>query len=221
MQSPPARVQSRLDELLEKGDPAEPDRPFADAIAGWRRAGRISDAEQQGFLGYVGGFHAADPARLGLAALKEVEAASEEDGERQYRFDDGYAALVRWLHARLDPARVTIRLGTIVRGANGVTVHARQGGTTIAFSALQVVVTLPLGVLKAEPGVPGAVTFEPALPSWQDAFEPLEMGNAERWCCDTIARGGPTAAARCRAFCTAPAKLFRCGGPPPHRGRYC
>lgn len=69
-------------------------------------------------------------------------------------FPHGYDEVPRRIGAGLD-----IRLGTtvtkIVRTSGGVVVHAVDG----EFTAEQVVVTVPLGVLKA-----GSIEFEPALP---------------------------------------------------------
>lgn len=69
-------------------------------------------------------------------------------------FPRGYDELPRRIGAGLD-----IRLGhtvtEVVRSADGVTVATAHG----AFTAERVIVTVPLGVLKA-----GHITFEPALP---------------------------------------------------------
>lgn len=72
----------------------------------------------------------------------------------------GYGPVVRQLSRELD-----VRLGAVVtrvvhRG-RGVSVHLRSGDV---LDAEAVVVTVPLGVLKA-----GGVTFEPQLPSWKRA----------------------------------------------------
>lgn len=57
-------------------------------------------------------------------------------------------------------------------GASGVRVTTSKGGTTISYAADQVVVAVPLGVLKA-----GHITFTPALPgAHQSAIAQLKMG---------------------------------------------
>ncbi|MDN3543114.1 FAD-dependent oxidoreductase [Kinneretia asaccharophila] len=89
-------------------------------------------------------------------------------------FPDGYKALIDHLSTGLD-----IRLQHEVReidyqGAAGVTVRTQHG----SFSAPQLIVTLPLGVLKA-----GKVRFSPALPSRkQIAIEHLGMGVLNKCC---------------------------------------
>lgn len=69
-------------------------------------------------------------------------------------FPRGYDELPRRIGAGLD-VRTDMPVTRVTRSADGVVVHA--GGTE--FTADRVVVTVPLGVLKA-----GTITFEPALP---------------------------------------------------------
>ena len=130
-----------------------PDRTFAsfldsvDATADERAAA----------MGYVQGYDAADPTRVGERWLAAGEIASAEDhSDRQFRFVNGYDAVPRYLASRLP--RGAVRLSTPVeriawrRGQ--VTVHA--GDQEITGRA--VICTIPLGVLLA-----GGMTFEPGL----------------------------------------------------------
>lgn len=100
--------------------------------------------------------------------------SSEAHDGPELVFLDGYQVLTRHLAQGLD-----IRLGHEVKaiqhgGPGPVTVQTRQG----AFSAQQVVVTLPLGVLQA-----GQVTFSPALPAAkQQAIAHLGMGVLNKCC---------------------------------------
>jgi len=108
----------------------------------------------------------ADLDRLGVDGL--LEATYLGDGEANFRVTAGYGALFERAASQLD-----VRLGTPVTtvewGAHGATVHA---GFT-AFTCEQVVVTLPLGVLKG-----GVVTFDPPLPDWKrEAIERLGAGH--------------------------------------------
>ncbi|MBQ0937761.1 flavin monoamine oxidase family protein [Ideonella paludis] len=82
-------------------------------------------------------------------------------------FPDGYGALIDHLAEGLD-----VRLGHAVSSinwqANSVKVQTSQG----AFAADHVLITVPLGVLKA-----GGVSFTPALPqAKRDAISKLGMG---------------------------------------------
>lgn len=101
------------------------------------------------------------------------DAGRAYDGE-ELLFLDGYQVLIEHLSTGLD-----IRLQHQVtevnyQGPAGVTVHTSQG----SFSAQQLIVTLPLGVLKA-----GKVRFSPALPSSKlVAIERLGVGVLNKCC---------------------------------------
>lgn len=77
----------------------------------------------------------------------------------------GYSALVDKL---AEPVRDCVQLGKIVtkitRSAGGVKVGCADGST---HAADVVVVTLPLGVLKRQPGAVGHVEMVPPLPEWK------------------------------------------------------
>ena len=123
----------------------------------------------------------ADFARWHLNLLVHEDCATEPDGLSSRHWDegfevygygdsiflDGFQALTSRLAQDLD-----IRLGTpverIEQPQHGVRVHTSSG----EFGADRVLVTLPLGVLKA-----GSVTFDPPLPQRkQDAIRRLGMG---------------------------------------------
>ena len=60
-----------------------------------------------------------------------------------------------------------------------VTATSTESGCTNTFKADAVVVTVPLGVLKA-----GAITFQPPLPEWkQQAINDLGFGLLNKVCC--------------------------------------
>ncbi|GAA2722055.1 MULTISPECIES: NAD(P)/FAD-dependent oxidoreductase [Streptomyces] len=106
---------------------------------------------------------------LALAAL----ALGEDHEGAEVVFPRGYGQLTDHLAEGLD-----VRLGHVVThvdhgGADGVVVRTRDHG---AFTARRVLLTLPLGVLKA-----GDVTFAPALPeAKQQAVRRLGMGTYDK-----------------------------------------
>jgi len=111
----------------------------------------------------------ADLDRLGVDALRE--ATYDRDGDTNFRVGAGYATL---FERAASPLRV--RLGTPVTavewGARGATVHSPSG----AFAGRHVVVTLPLGVLKA-----GGVAFDPPLPDdKREAVARLGVGHVDK-----------------------------------------
>ncbi|XP_019848757.1 PREDICTED: lysine-specific histone demethylase 1A-like isoform X2 [Amphimedon queenslandica] len=86
---------------------------------------------------------------------------------------DGYDALPKSLSKGLD-IRLKTAVTAINYSADGTEVIATstESGCTNTFKADAVVVTVPLGVLKA-----GAITFQPPLPEWkQQAINDLGFG---------------------------------------------
>jgi monoamine oxidase len=141
------------------------------ALRAWARESRLAQLEAAWGLwnsaGSVG--WGADLDRLGVDGL--LEATYDGDGETDFRVGAGYATLFERAAAKLD-----VRLGTPVTavewGARGATVHSAAG----ELAARHVIVTLPLGVLRA-----GAVTFDPRLPDRQrEAVERLGVGHVDK-----------------------------------------
>ncbi|MBV8369186.1 MAG: FAD-dependent oxidoreductase [Candidatus Eremiobacteraeota bacterium] len=141
------------------------------------------DAERE--RGYtrmmVEGFDAADPALASICAIAAEWGDESGQTSRQFRPLGGYARLMRALHGALDPARAQVSLSTTVhlvrREAGAVCVDAtRATGTEVSIAARAAIVTLPVGVLKAN-----AVRFEPPLPPPKlDALAKLLMGPVVR-----------------------------------------
>jgi monoamine oxidase len=128
-------------------------------------------------LALVEGYHAADPARFSVRALLKNTAADERPGaNRQFRFVGGYDGLVTAIFQRIDPALCDLRLDTVVTtvswGRRRVVVRTSTGEE---LTAPQLIVTVPLGVLKA-----GAIEFSPRLADKEGVIARLEMGDAER-----------------------------------------
>lgn len=139
--------------------------------------------DKQQALRYVEGFHAAEPEKIGIRGLVLGEEASAEiEGDRQYWVRGGYDALVRHLQSQMRAAEVC--LNTVIREVHWkprqVEFHALRETQPEVFRAPRALITLPLGVLQAPPGAPGAVHFQPELPEKQNALKLLEMGPAIR-----------------------------------------
>ena len=128
-------------------------------------------------LALVEGYHAADPDRFSVRSLLKNTAADERPGaNRQFRFVGGYDGLVTAIFQRIDPKLCEVRLDTVVTavswGRRRVVVRTSAGEE---LTAPQLIVTVPLGVLKA-----GTIAFSPRLADKEDAIARLEMGDAER-----------------------------------------
>jgi len=181
---------AQTNSVLDRIDPHGPDHSFS------RFLSEIEDHDDARLWGleFVEGFHGALAERISIHSLLRSRKAEEElQGERSFRLTRGYGELLRVMKQALPEERVSIRLNTTVRSvrwaAHEVSVRARSAGEDAGFSAPRLLVTLPLGVLQAFPGSPGAVSFEPALEEKKSALLLLFMGQtirlsmmfSERW----------------------------------------
>ncbi|MGH9490194.1 MAG: flavin monoamine oxidase family protein [Terriglobales bacterium] len=146
----------------------------------WLDGQRLRPEARALAMGYIAGFHAADPGRISLRALiAESRAERAMGGGRSYRLAAGYQALIARMAEQARSAGVEMLRGapvTAVRWRRGA-VRVRAGGRT--YAADKAVITLPLPVLRGDPGA-AAVQFEPALEMKRAAMAGLAMGQAER-----------------------------------------
>jgi monoamine oxidase len=166
----------QLDKVMCAIDPASPDRDFKTFLANSVKSDGASKWLAKEF---VEGFHAAPTGRIGVRALATANQAAEKaEGTRQYRIEGGYGALVRAMTEGLARQEIALRFETIVQAIlwepGRVHVRTTTPDGPCDFRASRVLVTLPLGVLKAKG--PGAVKFEPPLLQQAEAIHGLEMG---------------------------------------------
>lgn len=101
-----------------------------------------------------------------LLSARWFDAAEEFDDDDQL-FAKGYQTLVDFIAKGLS-IKTNCLVQQVRQTADGVTLHTSQG----EFSADAVIVTVPLGVLKA-----GSIAFDPPLPkACRDAIAALDMG---------------------------------------------
>jgi len=132
---------------------------------------------------YIEGFNAADGTQISSKALhiagQEAERIYED---RSYRLLGGYCELAEQLRQQADPELLEIRFlheAFEVRHARGLATLATRSvvtGNVHELTAPKLLVTLPLGVLQAEPGRRGAVRWVPDLPEKRAAWSKLAMG---------------------------------------------
>jgi monoamine oxidase len=162
-------------------DAEAPDRSFAEFLAAHR--GRRLAPHRRAALAFVQGFYAADPRLISVRSLApdEGEPASAAAGATG-RVLGGYGQLTAWLARELADA---MRLGSPVssirwrRGRVEVGYGARDASKE-RLAARAAIVTVPLGVLQARPGEPGALAIDPDPPSLRRPLRGLVMGNAVR-----------------------------------------
>lgn len=137
-------------------------------------------------LGYVTGFNAADPGKVSVNWLvEEMGAEQQVEGDRAFRINNGYHALIEILESQFNHLGVTTRLNNIVdnirwsRGRVKIKGHKPRG--QFEYTAPRVLITVPLGVLLARPREKGSLRFIPRLPrSKQKALSKLAKGHIVR-----------------------------------------
>ena len=180
---------SQVDDILKKMDDRSSDESFLSFL---RRCCEESGSNpkqreaKERALAYVTGFNAADPDRVGVHWLVQGMRAEEKiEGDRAFRSEHGYADLVEIFRRALTAANVDIQTETVVNSVEwtqrDVEIRAHGVSGSQKFSTGRVLVTLPLGVLRAPAEDDGAVRFTPELPRKKlEAFKKLEMGKVIR-----------------------------------------
>ncbi len=180
---------SEVDQLLEQMDDRAPDQSFIEFLQHCCPGSKspATQAAKDWALGYVTGFHAADPAQISVHSLvKGLRADEKIEGNRAFRIvSQGYEALLEIFRRELRAANVSCQLNTVAAAirwqAGNVELSARNHSGTITMTAPRLLITLPLSILQASPEEPGAVRFVPDLPPQkQAALSKLAMGKAIR-----------------------------------------
>ena len=178
----------QVDSILEKMDDAAPDESFLSFLN--RKfppspEDKKLEAAKRRALGYVSGFNAADPNLVGVHWLVAGMRAEEKHaGHRSFRSQNGYADLLDLFKARLEQLQIKIEFETVVERViwkpGSVRIQASNGRQAFSTDAQQVLITVPLSILKSKDGL-GAIVFDPPLPSETiAALDRLEMGKVIR-----------------------------------------
>ncbi|MGH9520174.1 MAG: flavin monoamine oxidase family protein, partial [Terriglobales bacterium] len=125
---------------------------------------------------FIEGFEAADPGQISVFSLNRERLAEMEDGTGDLSVPrrplGGYSQLLHQL-------QTPVELGCVVEGIRwrrgNVVIAARRGGEPLDFRARRTLITLPLGVLQAQPGL-----FDPPLSAKKAALRCLVMSDAMR-----------------------------------------
>ncbi|MDB6154351.1 MAG: amine oxidase, partial [Chthoniobacteraceae bacterium] len=159
------RPQPDFWEIIEKVNSQiepTPDIPYAEFLIN----AKASVSEKKMSRSYVEGFNAARAELISAPAIRIADkAAAEIEGDKQFLIPAGYSALIDWLACTFD--KEALHLETAVRRvkweSGRVTVTAEAGSGMCHFSAPRVLITVPLGVLRASPGQRGAIVFDPPI----------------------------------------------------------
>ncbi len=171
-----------LMEAMQQTAENSPDQSFASWLAGTAFPPRA----KQLATSYVQGFNAADATIIGIASLtQDAQASDAIGGDRSFRFSTGYAGVPAFLAHAVDPAN--LRTSTVVETVQwqkeSVAVHVRSGltGERRQHVAKRAVITVPLGVLQAGTGQPGAIRFDPTPgEAFTQATQQLRFGQVVR-----------------------------------------
>ena len=160
------------------------DIPVDEALDAQVTSGALDAEARATARSYVEGYYAADASRASAEAIGNLEKASRAvHGDETARLEGGYLGLLEGLLGSVQK-RVpdALRLSTVVNeirwSAGRVGVHARKStGLVLApVQARAVIVTVPIGVLRAPAGANGAIRFAPRVHDVERAAAALASG---------------------------------------------
>jgi len=160
-----------------------PDRSFADFLDDAPGGRRAADARVLART-FVEGFHGADARRISARALATGGSPSEDAGEqRMMRVASGYDSVPEWLGLGFGDRIMTDAVVERIEWEEGgveLSMRHRGDARVTTLHARAAIVTVPLGVLLAPHGEPGAIEFSPALTVLAETRNRLAMGSAVR-----------------------------------------
>ena len=181
------RLQQRTESLLGKVRAAfeaadvlsQPDMSLEDFLAS-AAGSALSEPARAMARAFVSGFDAADPSLVSLHSVAEEWRPGGMLDSSQSRPAGGYHTVLLALCAGLDRDRVRLQLQTVVTAVRwsdrSVEIEGSWLGRPYRATARKAIVTVPLDVLKAPAGMPGAITFAPPLAAKQAALSRLLSG---------------------------------------------
>lgn len=176
-----SKIEKVLETMKKEGSPQQ----SFDAFIRGLHDPEITEEDKRAACNYVRGFHAAHPKEISVQSLIEgIEAEERIDGDSQFRIPEGYDCLVTALRNKLDDEHSRIRLNTAVKSItwkqDSVNVRTKSLKAAEETSvARKLLLTVPLGLLKAENGR-NAISFDPPLTAKYSALSRLRVGHIVR-----------------------------------------
>ena len=169
---------SRLEHIMSRMKTGrDPDRSFHEFLAtspGGRRFARDRALARL----YVENFHAADALRISERALANGGSPHGDPAEqRTGRVLDGYDHVPEWLTRK---PHDSVRLRSIVKHIDWEPGSVHVDTSNGSYAGRAAIITLPIGVLQARPGDPGAVSIHPAISTHDDALALVTTGPVTR-----------------------------------------
>lgn len=172
----------KIDRVLSPIPSDGPDLSFSEFLAR-KVKGPARARDRAAARDYVQGFHAADVDEISALSIAPEEGeAPSESAARMGRVVQGYNLLPHWLGRDLGDV---IHLSTPItevaweRGGAELTLQPESGGI-FRVQARTAVITLPVGVLQAQPEEPGGLRLSPDPPRIRKALDGITMGTVQR-----------------------------------------
>jgi monoamine oxidase len=169
--------------VMEQAADRGPDESFASFIA---RA-EFPEAVKRRATRYVEGFNAAEAGVVGIASLTQDERAADQiEGDRSFSILNGYDSAALAVIDGVKSIEDKLQLNSLVERINWkpgqalVHVRSRLDERLETLTARRVIVTIPLGVLQAEPDQRGAIQFQPEPAEILQAARALAFGQVYR-----------------------------------------
>ncbi|MDQ4140269.1 MAG: FAD-dependent oxidoreductase, partial [Bacteroidota bacterium] len=160
--------------LLDRLNQLEQDLPFAEFLDRYLPEDQFANL-RQGVIRFAEGYDAADIHKASTFALREewqTDAAANS-----YHPVGGYYQIIELLAQEIRNNGGTIIASSPVKEIKwqpGMVQVTCTGGTT--YTAQKVLITVPLGVLQADPGSEGYIAFSPEIPARREALTVLGFG---------------------------------------------
>ena len=167
-------IWDRAGEIFRRINLNGPDTPFEEFLA---RQKDLDERAREATRHFVEGFNAAHVNRISSHALLRAEQSAEKmNGSLQLRVTPGYSALVDFFANEIKKLNGVVitnaRAQQIIWKPKHVEVAVEIQNQLKIFTADAAIVTLPLGILKAD-----EIEFHPALPDKVEAVRNLDFGN--------------------------------------------
>jgi monoamine oxidase len=178
--TPIARILAQIAQI----DRRAPDRSFDDFLASL--GNRATARDRRAARKFVEGYHAADPAEIGVRSLVPADQGPAGDAVTQIaRVHGGYDQLPRWLAGEL---QAELRLRSPVAAIEWRRAHVelavrRDTGAVRRFVTRAAIVTVPAGVLGAGPAQAGGIRLHPEPPRIRRSCDLVAMGAVARLVC--------------------------------------
>lgn len=128
---------------------------------------------------FAQGYDAADTAKASTLAFREEWLTT--DADEQYRITGGYRVLLEALANECRQLGVDIQLNTVAKTIRWQTARVDVMTTQGAFTASQLLLTVPLGVWQAPTEAEAHIAFEPPLPEKLAAANKLGYGHVVKF----------------------------------------